>query len=110
VRVWPATSPTTAAEFEFVLAAEADLEAAPWIIRWSRDEHQGALSDPDQAHLLVLGPGGPVGFVLLAGLTDHRAVELRRIVDEGVLRDALLTGDSFESLVVMSILEHEWSP
>jgi hypothetical protein len=31
-------------------------------------------------------------------------------VDEGVLRDALLTGgSSFESLVVMSILEHEWS-
>jgi RimJ/RimL family protein N-acetyltransferase len=152
---------TTPAELEFVLAAEADPEAAPWIIRWSRDEHERALGDPDQAHLLVLDPGGPVGFVLLAGLTsDHRAVELRRIVvaakggglgrqalklaldhafgelgahrvwldvkvenerarrayaavgfvDEGVLRDALLTGgSSFESLVVMSILEHEWS-
>ncbi len=40
----------------------------------------------------------------------RRAYAAVGFVDEGVLRDALLTGGSFESLVVMSMLEHEWSP
>ena len=31
-------------------------------------------------------------------------------VEEGVLRDALLSGDRFESLVVMSLLRPEWTP
>ena len=31
-------------------------------------------------------------------------------VEEGVLRDALLTGDRFESLLVMSLLRPEWTP
>ena len=115
--------PTTAAELEFVLAAEADLEAAPWIIRWSSDEHQGALS--------VAARGRGLGREALELVLDHafgelgahrvwldvkvdnerarRACAAAGFVDEGVLRDALLTGGRVESLAVLSILEHEWS-
>ena len=39
----------------------------------------------------------------------RRAYAAVGFVDEGVLRDALLTCDSFESLAVMPILEHEWN-
>jgi diamine N-acetyltransferase len=150
---------TTAADIDFVLAAEADPDALPFVIRWSREQHEHALADPDQAHLLVTEGSGPAGFVLLAGLTsEHHNIELRRIVvapkgrqvgrqalslvldhafgtlgahrvwldvkvhnrrarrayaavgfvDEGVLREALLTDGTYESLAVMSILEHEW--
>jgi hypothetical protein len=60
---------TQSADLDFVLAAEADPGAAPFIVRWSRQAHELALADRDQAHLLVLAAGEPVGFVLLAGLT-----------------------------------------
>jgi hypothetical protein len=77
VRVRNATS----ADIEFALAPEADADAAPFVIRWSRARHEQALRDPDQAHLVVTGPAGPLGFVLLAGLTNEsRSIELRRIV------------------------------
>jgi len=44
---------------------------------------------------------------------NERARALYRsegFVEEGVLRDALLSGDRFESLVVMSLLRPEWTP
>jgi diamine N-acetyltransferase len=44
---------------------------------------------------------------------NERARALYRsegFTEEGVLRDALLTGDRFESLVVMSLLRPEWTP
>jgi RimJ/RimL family protein N-acetyltransferase len=44
---------------------------------------------------------------------NERARALYRsegFIEEGVLRDALLTGDRFESLVVMSLLRPEWTP
>jgi diamine N-acetyltransferase len=153
VRVRNATS----ADIEFALAPEADADAAPFVIRWSRARHEQALRDPDQAHLVVTGPAGPRGFVPLARLTnEYRSIELRRIVnqgtrawpsrigararpcfgrlaahrvwldvkvqnerarrayaavgfvEEGTLRDALLTNGVYESLVVMSILDREW--
>jgi RimJ/RimL family protein N-acetyltransferase len=153
--------PTTAADLDFVLAAEADEDAAPFILGASEQQHRDSLSDPDQAHLIVVDGDTPAGFVLLAGLTDvHGGVELRRIVvaakgrgtgraalalvldhafgtlgahrvwldvmahnerarhayaavgfvEEGVLRDALLTGSGHVSLVVMSMLRSEWRP
>jgi diamine N-acetyltransferase len=150
---------TTAEDLDFVLAAEADPDASPFVIRWSREQHERALSDADQAHLLVASGDAAVGFVLLAGLeNEHRSVELRRIVvatkgrglgrealalvldhafgplgahrvwldvkvhnerarrayaavgfvEEGVLREALLSDGTYESLAVMSILDREW--
>jgi diamine N-acetyltransferase len=72
---------TTAADLDFVLAAEAHPEAAPFVLGWSRARHPAAIDDRDEEHLLVVEPTGPVGFVLLAGLAgEHRGVELRRIV------------------------------
>ena len=151
---------TSAADLDFVLAAEADPDASPFVIHWSRARHEHALTDPDYAHLLVTDAADPLGFVLLAGLTsEHHSIELRRIIvtrtgqqlgrralslvldhafgtlaahrvwldvkvhnqrarrayadvgfiDEGVLRDALLTNGAYESLAVMSILDHEWT-
>jgi diamine N-acetyltransferase len=148
------------ADLDLVLAAEADPDAAPYIIRWSRERHAEALADPDQAQMIVEADDGPIGFVLLAGLAGgHRNVELRRIViaprgrglgrralalvldhafgtlgahrvwldvkvhnerarrayaaagfvDEGILRDALLTDGVFESLAVMSVIEQDWA-
>jgi len=85
---------TTADDLDFVLSAEADPEASAFVIRWSRGQHEQALTDPDQAHLLVSDGVRPIGFVLLAGLTsDHRSIEVRRIVvttrGEGLGRQAL---------------------
>lgn len=149
------------ADLELVLALEADPDAAPFVIGWSREQHEAALIDPDQTNLIVLDDvAEPVGFVLLAGLrNEHRGLELRRIVvarkgrgvgrralelvlsrafgqlgahrvwldvkvnneraqraysaagfvREGVLREALLSDGAYESLIVMSILEHEWA-
>ena len=141
-----------------MLEMEAAAGAAPWIVRWSRERHERAIVDLDEAHLLVCDGEQPVGFVLLAGLTnENRSVELGRIViepagrglgraalrlvldrafgelgahrvwldvkvdnararrayeavgfvEEGVLRDALLTDGRYESLAVMSVLAHE---
>jgi RimJ/RimL family protein N-acetyltransferase len=39
-------------------------------------------------------------------LRAYRAVGF---VHEGVLRDALLTDGAYESLAIMSVLEHEWA-
>jgi diamine N-acetyltransferase len=85
--------PTTAVDLGFVLAAESDPDAAPFILRASEQQHREALADPDLEHLLIVD-GEPVGFVLLAGVTNvHRGVELRRIVTvpkgRGVGRAAL---------------------
>jgi ribosomal protein S18 acetylase RimI-like enzyme len=78
--------PTTVADLEFVLAAESDPDTAPFILPWSLEQHTAALSDPDLCHRIVVGPYGPVGFVLLAGLAGrHGSIEFRRlvIVDKG---------------------------
>jgi diamine N-acetyltransferase len=73
--------PPTEAQLEFVLAAEADPEAAPFIVQWSRERHLQVLDDPNHELLLAVEDGEPVGFVLLAGLqSEHRVIELRRVV------------------------------
>jgi RimJ/RimL family protein N-acetyltransferase len=151
--------PTTPTDLDFVMAAEADPEASPFVTANSREEHLEVIADRDQSHLIV-DEDGPVGFVLLQGLSSpHRNVEIRRIViadrgrgigrralrlvldrafgelgahrvwldvkphneralrayravgfvHEGVLRDALLTDGAYESLAIMSVLEHEWA-
>ena len=151
--------PTTAADLDFVMTAESDPEATPYVTVWSRSEHEHAIADSDQSHLLIHDGGEPVGFILLAGLDGrHRNLELRRIVvrrgrglgrqalalvldhcfrelgahrvwldvkphneralrayralgfvHEGVLRDAELSDGKWESLAIMSALEHEWA-
>jgi diamine N-acetyltransferase len=85
---------TTSGDLDFVLRAESDPDAAPFIVRWDRARHERAIRDPDEAHLLILDRRRALGFVLLAGLdTDPDSVELRRIVvvhrGQGVGRRAL---------------------
>ena len=68
-------------DLEFVVALEADRDASPFVMRWSRAQHANALTDDDQTNLIIEEDSTPVGFVLLAGLCGrHRSVELRRIV------------------------------
>jgi RimJ/RimL family protein N-acetyltransferase len=73
--------PAVAGDLGRVLGLEADPEAAPWVTRWSRERHEQALADPDEANMLIEEDRHLVGFALLAGLTSEtRSVELRRIV------------------------------
>ena len=81
-------------ELAWVMGLESDPEAARFIVSWSEAQHRAALSDPDQAHLIVEKDGQAVGFVLLASQQDaNRSVELRRIIvtppGEGLGRAAL---------------------
>lgn len=86
--------PTKPSELGYVLAIE--FENSAFLTPWSRQRHQQAIDDPDEAHWLVLDAESerPLGFVLLAGLSSpHHSVELRRIVvadqGKGVGRAAL---------------------
>ena len=151
--------PTREDDLDYVVAAEADPDNAPFLAPSPRDEHAGFLRDPLQRHLIAEADGRRVGFALLRLHPGDRAVELRRLavtekrrghgraalrlaiaaafeehdahrlwldvkphneralalyrsagfVEEGLLRDALYQGGRFESLIVMSILRHEWS-
>ncbi len=154
-----ALQPTVLADLDFVLAAERHPDNALYVGQWSRERHEGAIASEDEAHFRVSCGGNPVGYVILAGLSDpHRAASLRRIVvvkkgkgygrqilqwvkafvfeelgyhrlwldvledngrarrlyesegfvTEGVLRDGWRTGDRYESMVMMSILESEY--
>lgn len=74
------------ADLDFIVSAEQDSASAPFILGWLRDRHLAALSDSDLRCLIIVGPLGDVGFVLLAGVANpNRAIEFRRlvIVDKG---------------------------
>jgi diamine N-acetyltransferase len=71
--------PTREDDLDFVVAAEADPDNAPYLAPSPREEHLGFLRDPGQRHLVVQADGRPVGFVLLRLHPEDRAVELRRI-------------------------------
>jgi diamine N-acetyltransferase len=75
--------PTTPADLDWVLDAEAHAENAPFVTQWTRAQHAAALDHPDMRHLVVetVPDGRAVGYVILAGLAGARdGVELRRIV------------------------------
>src|SRR5262245_48613499 len=81
------------ADVDFVLAIEAEPDAAAYIRAATRADHEAEIADPGRALLIVLDDGErPAGFVLLAGIGDSN-VELRRIVvgerGRGVGRRAL---------------------
>ncbi len=154
-----ALRPTVSTDLDFVLAAERHPDNALYVGQWSKARHEGAIASEDEAHFIMSCDGNPVGYVILAGLSDsHRAVSLRRIVvvkkrkgygrqilrwvkafvfeklgyhrlwldvlegngrarrlyesegfvTEGVLRDGWRTGDGYESMVMMSMLESEY--
>ena len=47
--------------------------------------------------------------VMVENARAQRAYAAAGFVREGVLRDALRVGDEYRSLVVMSVLAHEWA-
>ncbi|GAB1529301.1 MULTISPECIES: GNAT family N-acetyltransferase [Brevibacillus] len=152
---------TTPADIPFVCEVENAPENTPFIIPWSEDRHHNALGDPDILHMIAekKETGHPVGYVIIAGLTNpHQSIELMRITIavkgegygrnilrqikhwafieqkahrlwldvketndrarslylsegfhiEGILRDCLKSGDTYESLIILSMLATEY--
>src|ERR671910_2650046 len=70
--------PTREDDLEFVVAAEADADNAPFLAPSPREEHLEFLRDPRQRHLIAEAGGRRVGFALLQLHPQDRAGELRR--------------------------------
>jgi len=66
---------TTAGDLPFVLALERDPENAPFIGRWTREEHVAAIEARDREHWIIAraSDGSPLGFLLAF---DLRAADL----------------------------------
>jgi diamine N-acetyltransferase len=71
--------PTGEDDLDYVVAAEAAPDNAPFLAPSPREEHLSFLRDPRQRHLIVEAGGRPVGFALLRLHPEDRAVELRRL-------------------------------
>ena len=74
---------TTESDLDAVLRLEQDVENQPFIIPWTREQHQEACSNPDLAHLIIetRQASRMVGFLLLAGRQGaHHSIEFWRIV------------------------------
>jgi len=71
--------PTREDDLEYVVAAEADPDNAPFLAPSPHELHLGFLRDPLHRHLIAEAGGRPVGFVLLQLHPADRAVELRRL-------------------------------
>jgi RimJ/RimL family protein N-acetyltransferase len=93
-------STTTDADLDFVEKAESDPDTSPFIVPWPRHRHASALGDPDIAHRIAKDEAqGPVGFVILAGLTNaNSCIEFRRIV-------AVRKGEGYGRLIVRAVKE-----
>ena len=66
-------------DLDYVVAAEAASDNAPYLAPSPREEHLSFLRDPRQRHLIAEAGERPVGFALLRLHPDDRAVELRRL-------------------------------
>jgi RimJ/RimL family protein N-acetyltransferase len=71
--------PTREDDLDYVVAAEAAPDAAPFLAPSPREEHADFLRDPAQRHLIAEAGGARVGFALLRLHPADAAVELRRI-------------------------------
>ena len=71
--------PTREDDLDYVVAAEAASDNAPYLAPSPREEHLSFLRDPRQRHLIAESGERPVGFALLRLHPDDRAVELRRL-------------------------------
>jgi RimJ/RimL family protein N-acetyltransferase len=74
--------PTTHDDLDFVLNAERDPDNRPWIIPWTRAQHESAFGNSELRHILLADDQlGRMGFVILGGLqSPHGAIEFRRVV------------------------------
>jgi diamine N-acetyltransferase len=71
--------PTGEDDLDYVVAAEANPDNAPFLAPSSREVHLGFLRDPLHRHLIAESGGRRVGFALLRLHPEDRAVELRRL-------------------------------
>jgi RimJ/RimL family protein N-acetyltransferase len=71
--------PTRDDDLDYVVAAEAAPDAAPFLAPSPRAVHAEFLRDPAQRHLIAEADGARVGFALLRLHPADRAVELRRL-------------------------------
>jgi diamine N-acetyltransferase len=71
--------PTREDDLEYVVAAEADPDNAPFLAPSPHDVHVAFLRDPLQRHMIAEVDGRAVGFALLRLHPEDRAVELRRL-------------------------------
>ena len=75
--------PTTAADLDWVLAAEGHPDNAPCVTQWTRAQHAAALEHVDMRHYVLesVPDRRAVGYVILAGLAGAPGgLEVRRIV------------------------------
>lgn len=75
--------PTMLSDLDFVISVEEDRSNLPFITRWDRTQHEGAIRFPDFRHFIVESDahGGRAGFVILQGCRNaQRSVELKRLV------------------------------
>jgi diamine N-acetyltransferase len=91
---------TTDADLDLVEGAESDPDTRPFIVPWPRHRHAIALGDPDIAHRIAEDEAqNPVGFVILAGLTNpDSSLEFRRIV-------AIRKGKGYGRSIVRAVKE-----
>ena len=71
--------PTRDDDVDYVVAAEADPDNAPYLAPSPREVHKEFVRDPGHRHLVVEAGRDRVGFVLLRVHAEDRAVELRRL-------------------------------
>ena len=74
---------TLESDLGFVLNAELSDENSPFVIAWTYQQHQQALSNKDLLHLIVeqCDNNKPIGYIILAGLEqNNQSIEFRRIV------------------------------
>ncbi|WP_204141427.1 GNAT family N-acetyltransferase [Halomicronema sp. CCY15110] len=93
--------PTTPANLEFVLSAEATAHASGFVQLWTRDRHLQTLDDPNAGHWIIedTTTHKRVGYVILLGLQDpHQCLLLKRIV-------ITQTGKGYGRSVLMQVLD-----
>jgi diamine N-acetyltransferase len=75
--------PTTPADLDFVLPAEAAAHQAGYVRLWTRDRHLQTLTDPNESHWIVedTTTRERVGYAILLGLQDpDQCILLKRVV------------------------------
>jgi diamine N-acetyltransferase len=80
--------PTAAEDLVGVVALETATDTSVWLGETGLAWHEHALTDPDQEHLVTDNGTALTGFVVLAGLHDTGAIELRRMVVHPASRGA----------------------
>ena len=71
----------TADDLGFVMEAERDPEASPYITVQPRERHLAALASEDEELLIFEIEGRPTGYARLAGISKrHRNVEIQTLV------------------------------